>query len=80
MTWQIIKKDYSCNPWRLCDEHGNELQINEKFDHPAFGPSYIMASISAATKSQLIDEILSRLEEQSNVIRKLTQQLSEAKK
>ena len=80
MTWQIIKKDYSCNPWRLCDERGNELQINEKFDHPTLGTSYIMASISAATKSQLIDEIISRLEEQSNVIRKLRQQLSEAKK
>ncbi len=80
MSWQIIKKDYSCNPWRLCDEHGNELQINERFDHPAFGPSYITASISAATKTQLIDEILSRLKEQSNVIRKLRQQIDESTK
>jgi hypothetical protein len=80
MSWQIIKKDYSYNPWRLCDERGNELQINERFDHPTFGPSYITASISAATKTQLIDEILSRLKEQSNVIRKLRHQIDEATK
>ena len=80
MSWQVIKKDYSCNPWRLCDERGNELQINERFDHPTSGPSYITASISAATKTQLIDEILSRLKEQSNVIRKLRQQIDESTK
>ena len=80
MSWQIIKKDYSHHPWRLCDEHGNELQINERFDHPTFGPSWITASISAATKTELIDEILSRFKEQSNAIRKLRQQIDEAKK
>jgi hypothetical protein len=80
MSWQIIKKDYSYNPWRLCDERGNELQEIEKFDHPTFGPSRITASISAATKTQLIDEILSKLERQAEVIQKLRQQLSEVKK
>ena len=80
MTWQIIKKNYSCNPWRLCDERGSELQEIQKFDHPTFGPSQITASISAATKTQLIDEILSKLERQAETIRRLTQQLSEAKK
>ena len=80
MSWQIIKKDYSYNPWRLCDERGNELQEIEKFDHPTFGPSHITASISAATKTQLIDEILSKLERQAEVIQKLRQQLSEVKK
>ena len=80
MTWQIIKKNYSCNPWRLCDERGNELLEIEKFDHPTLGPSHITASISAATKTQLIDEILSKLENQAEAIRRLRQQLSEAKK
>lgn len=80
MTWQIIKKDYSSNPWRLCDERGNELQEIQKLDHPTLGPRQITASISAATKTQLIDEILSKLERQADAMRRLTQQLSEVKK
>lgn len=58
MTFRIVKKSYSHNPWRLVDQEGKEICTDIPFDHANLGKTIISAPFAAETREALVNKCL----------------------
>jgi hypothetical protein len=78
--WTIKKLGYSSNPWRLLDEHGNEVYQNVRLEHPDLGVSSVSMPVCANTKQELVQHVLDAFVAMRDQCSKLRRENCELKK
>jgi len=52
MSYSIVRRAYSADPWRLVDGDGKEVEAPRRFEHPVIGWCSVMMPVSGATRRE----------------------------